>query len=256
MVKFKLVSDIHLKSLLSWQEIFNQDDSDYLIFAGDICSLVQLEILIPFLEAISKETHFKRILFVCGNHEYYNNVGFTFDGLLAIFKESTKHLYNFAVLYNQSIDLENNLRLFGGTMWSRIPIGSESIINHPIYDEYGQLITSNWYNCEHFRFLHRLDIEINQAQLDKKRLIVVSHHAPTFDGTLKPRHYKSPNRFLYCSVLDRYLSKDKIYTWMYGHTHVNIDHCTRGDTRIVSNQYAAEGYDPKKIIYINDQYKS
>ena len=258
MVKFKLVSDLHLSETSSchWRDLFSEDECEYLILAGDTARMENMNnILVPFIESICVESSFKKVFFLCGNHEYYNNAGYTFDGLLATFKDATRHLQNFTVLYNQSVDIGDNLRLFGGTMWSFIPTGSESIINHPIYDEKRQPITSNWYNCEHFAFLKNLDFEIHKAQQDKKRLLVASHHAPTFDRTLKSRHYTSPYRFIYCSDLDRYLSKSKVYTWMYGHTHVNADYLTVGDTRIVSNQYAADGYKPEKVISVSDTFK-
>lgn len=255
MVKIKLVSDIH-GIPNRWQDIFTEDSCDYLILAGDICQLIYQKHLVPFIESICKECSFKEVFFVAGNHEYYNTQGYTYDGLLNTFMDETAHLSNFTVLFNQSVDLSQNLRLFGGTMWSHIPEGYEHTAMLPIYTEKGSLATSNWFNMEHYRFLCELEAEIARAQDDRKRLLVVTHHCPSFDLTLREDHLPSENRFRYCSALDRYLRKNYVYTWMYGHTHVNTDFLTYGDTRMVSNQYQGKDYNPHKVIHIKDEYKA
>lgn len=250
MVTFTLISDLHLQTPTNWQTFIKNTSTDYLILAGDICRITKMDILLEFLTSVCL-LPFKKVVYVCGNHEFYNKQGYTYCGLLAILREKTRQLEKLVILNNEIINIEQNLRIFGTTLWSQLPDEWAGPIL-PIFDENGLVVTRNWMHREHFTALHKLDTEILRARVENKRLIVVSHYAPTFENTLKPEHYQTKQRFFYCSPLDQYLYKSKIYTWMFGHTHVNVDYLTRGDTRLVTNQYPGEGFDNGKIISIRD----
>jgi predicted phosphodiesterase len=64
-MKVGIVSDLHLE--FGYLHLYNTNDIDVLILAGDICHIENS--YIDFFEEISGE--FPLILYVLGNHEYY-----------------------------------------------------------------------------------------------------------------------------------------------------------------------------------------
>lgn len=250
---FTLVSDIHLtkKDAAHWKEYIS-DGTETLVLAGDICQLENMDVIVKFLTELCNESGYKSILYVCGNHEFYNHMGYTMIGLLAQFKYETKHLSKLKILQNETVDIGDHLRVFGTTLWSHIPTRQLTL---PIFDEFGDLVTSNWMNREHYTSLTALDKAIQNAGKEGKRLIVVSHYAPSFTGTLLPEHLsneKKDKNVYYCSNLDHLLYSRVVYTWMYGHTHVNVDLLTPGNTRLVTNQYKGKHFNMHKNIIIRD----
>lgn len=259
---FCLVSDIHLEnggeinvnSLIDIKKISNFGEHIYLILAGDICELKKMNILITFLKTITELNIFRRIFYVFGNHEYYipqHNTVSSFDNLQRMFdKELAKNNLNITILNNDSVDIDN-VRIFGGTMWSEPPKESSYYEKLPILSEEYRNINRTWAVKEHYKFRYNLEQEIIRSKNDNKLLLTVTHYAPTFNRTLKVEHYTSPFRFMYCTDLDNYINKEYIHTWMFGHTHVNTDFVLNG-TRLVTNQYGFDGYDNSKIIHIKD----
>lgn len=269
-MNFTIISDIHLNETNNpdWNTII-KDSNEILILAGDI-GRIEEPYLIPFLDKLCKESHFHKIIYVLGNHEYYTKIGIPFNQLfIKFYSETEKYRPKFVILDNEYIDISKprprlladadstNLRIFGTTLWSQVP--NFYAITLPIVTENGTNVNYNWFSKKHFDALCSLDYIIEKSQKDKKRLIVVSHYSPTFGEnqnlTLKPDHYSSPYRFAYCSELKDYLSKNKVYTWIYGHTHVDVDFLTVGDTRLVTNQYCGTNFSTK-VIRIKDEFKN
>jgi predicted phosphodiesterase len=247
MVTFSIISDLHLSSSTT-KEAYTPK-ADYLILAGDIGNVTEPSLL-NFLAYVSPS--YKKVIYVLGNHEYYNKNNYSYIGIVIYIKHITLNIKNLVILDNDYIDIEGSLRIFGSTLWSNV---GDRPLNLPIFDENNNQITSSWMNREHYRSLHILENMIQTSITDKKRLIVVTHYCPTFMNTLKTSDVDSPNRFLYCSNLDRYLRKEYVYTWIFGHTHVNVDYLTEHDTRLITNQYMGEFYNKNKVVHIKDVYK-
>ena len=83
---------------------------------------------------------------------------------------------------------------------------------------------------------------IKYCQTKNYKLLVVTHYCPSYN--LLGRGYDPQNRgldrysCLYASNLDHLLSKEKVHTWVFGHSHQNYDYITPTGTRVVSNQRA------------------
>lgn len=244
---FDIISDIHLETndISHWSQVIEKK-SDYLIMAGDIAQIQHIEELTLFLGQLCLESNYTRIFYVCGNHEFYNDKSYSYLDLLSGLKMKMKSYSNFTILHNEYFELNDDIVIFGTTLWSNLP--KKYSICLPIFDENRNLITKNWYTYQHYYALYQLDNIIRK--FNDKKLIVVSHHAPTFEKTLKEDHYQSNDRFMYCSNLNSYLTSKYIHTWVYGHTHVNTDFVTNNGTRIVTNQYRGKNYSKNKQIEV------
>jgi hypothetical protein len=75
---------------------------------------------------------------------------------------------------------------------------------------------------------------INYCKNKGLKLVVVSHHCPTY----KVLENKQSDKYssLYGSHLDYLLKSDNIHTWIFGHNHKNYDFISENGTRLVSNQ--------------------
>jgi hypothetical protein len=75
--------------------------------------------------------------------------------------------------------------------------------------------------------------------------VVLTHHAPTFDGVSVARHSGDPLQCCYASDLTRLLDRARfpgLAAWAHGHTHMFNDRVVAGGVRVLSNPqgYPAE----------------
>ena len=101
-------------------------------------------------------------------------------------------------------------------------------------------------NLSNFKLILKIQ---NNAKNKNYKLVVVTHHPPTYkvlENCNKNKKYLS----LYSNNLDQLLNKNKINTWICGHTHKNFDLISSLGTRLVSNQKG------KKKDKIYDFYKN
>ena len=79
---------------------------------------------------------------------------------------------------------------------------------------------------------------IDYCQNNNLKLVVVTHHCPTYEVLKYNNSRKNNDKFisLYVTDLDYLLQSSKIHTWICGHIHKNFDFITKGGTRIVGNQ--------------------
>jgi predicted phosphodiesterase len=236
MTKFQIVSDLHIEyrnneipdplSLIT-------PTSEILILAGDIGSLYKIKQLQGFLEQLC--VHFKTVLYVPGNHEYYmvpNDNSYeplsmqSLTNRLYYLEKSIPNLY----ILNQSSVIINNICITGCTLWSK----AEVCIPKFIVRIHG--MTNHIYEQRYINDLNYIQKMMKYCKSNDLQMVVVTHHCPSYD--VLGNSHKSNDRFvsLYVSKLDYLLKSSNVHTWIAGHTHKNFDFITEGGTHLVSNQ--------------------
>ncbi|KAJ5958281.1 uncharacterized protein N7479_005431 [Penicillium vulpinum] len=202
---FQILSDLHLE--INQQYSFEIPVcSKYLILAGDI-----------------------------GRLEDYNNYRL----------EKAKQLENepcmngrLVLLHQRRYDIpDTRITILGCTLWSQIPQESTDIVHYKISDF--QKI-KEWsveqHNKAHGSDLSWLrgEIQALRESQEKRSILVVTHHAPSLQGTSSPQHAKN---LWNCAFGTDLLSLpwEGVKIWVFGHTHYTTEFKERG-IRVVSNQ--------------------
>ena len=203
---------------------------DVLVIAGDVGYPVDTTIpRLRFWKWASE--NYRPVLMIAGNHEYYNN------GNIAAQGESWQKMYmpNVGYYHNKVVRIDN-VDFILSTLWSRIPPVNEMAIQSGMND-YAQilynkrrLITQN-INDEFERNLAFVEKAV--ADSDAEKIVVVTHHLPTF-AAIEDKHKGSVLNAAYATELGNYIADSRISAWIYGHSH-HLTYLTIGNTRLVSN---------------------
>lgn len=241
-MKIRLWSDLHLEFRdYKYDHIWtpSEDDKEQtLIIAGDIGVGMAAS---HFIEELCK--HFKYVLFVCGNHEFYHNdhPG-TIAGWTKFEEEGPK---NFHFLYNDWRILDG-VRFLGGTMWTSFDKADPITMGaaHRMMNDYsciyceGQHITPHYIIREHDRFMDFIRAKFSE-EFDGKT-VVISHHSP--GNSLKRQgHNRDRLAAAYYANIEEFIgNENKACLWVHGHTHRNWDYLIN-ETRVVCNPYGYYG---------------
>lgn len=230
-MSFQIVSDLHIEyknDCIPNPLDYITPVSEVLILAGDIGSLYKRAQLEGFL--ISLCPLFKIVVYVPGNHEYYTTSfsdKLTFYQLNDILSDIEKNIPNLYILNRKSIIIGDVL-LTGCTLWSN------PSINIPKFIVRIHGMSNTFYKDLHFRDLKYIKNIISYATKTRLKLLVITHHCPTF--SVVPKRKNDKYRSLYATNLDNLLIKSNINTWVCGHIHYNFDIVTGGGTRLLGNQ--------------------
>lgn len=232
MTQFQIVSDLHIE--YNTNEVPNPltlitPSADILILAGDIGSFYKYDQLKTFLVNLCR--HFKVVIYVPGNHEYYIMKGYPhqkMNELLQKFVQMEESINNLYVLNRSSIQIDD-VCIVGCTLWSKPEVSVPKFI-----------VRIHGLNTISYIQKHESDLEyiekmIVYSKKKGKKLMVVSHHCPTYSViTTKKIHDKYIS--LYASNLDHLLTSENVHTWVAGHIHINFDLITSGGTHLIGNQ--------------------
>jgi len=121
-MKLQFASDLHLEHIDDDIESIQFTDiiipsAEILALVGDICTYDSL-LLIPFIEWCSK--NFQYVLWIPGNHEYYNNKGISMKQLDVIYREICSKFTNIHYMNNCTLVIDN-IAFICTTLWSHIP---------------------------------------------------------------------------------------------------------------------------------------
>lgn len=243
-MKVKVWSDLHLEfrqNQFDHIHIPHEDDKETtLLLAGDIALGLQS---VPFIEEMCK--HFKYVLMICGNHEFYHH---QIERVVTEFQawELEGSPKNFHFLYNDWRVLDG-VRFLGGTMWTSFNAGDPIVIRaakvrmndyESIYGADGLRISPHFILRENDRFMDFL-IEKFDEPFDGPT-VVMSHHSP---GNIIKRKGRMGDMLDHCYfadietlIGDRNIAK----LWVHGHTHRNWDYMIN-ETRVVCNPYGYYG---------------
>lgn len=249
------MSDLHLELSKSDSDQYLHFEippkAPYLILAGDIGLLVPH--YTRYLSFLRRQTEvFEHVFLVLGNHEFYRTS--RAEGLLAAEKMQEELQGRLTVLNRKRVDLVDGVTVLGATLHSMISGDHKEYIGRCMNDFH---LIGNWTVEDHNRE-HELDkewlknelaaIDAEEATGVEKRVVIVTHHAPSFTGTCSPEHKGSMVGSAFCTELLSSLEKrwrggEMVRLWVFGHTHFSTDFSTRGGTRIIANQ---KGYDNEK----------
>jgi hypothetical protein len=168
--------------------------------------------------------------------------------MIANLRNFLRTMPKITLLENTHIDLEGDIRVYGTTLWSHIPEEARGLVI-PMLTFDGRPADASWLNREHAMCVCHLETAIQTAQIESKRLVVVSHYAPTFVNTVD-ESYDALKKFYYASNLTRLLNQQSVHTWVFGHTHVNCDYVTTDGTHVVSNQLMGSNFEQDKVIRV------
>ena len=237
-MRLALYSDLHLE-LMPWEP--PSIDVDVVILAGDIGSHTH------GIEWAAKAfPYVSNVLYVAGNHEYY-------DAHLGMLDELQKPFWEqlgVQFLERRSLEIAG-VRFLGCTLWSGFDLygrdNAEACMNvaKRSINDYWMIYAHKGKRLEPrdtFR-LHRTAIHWLDGELAKPfdgKTVVITHFAP-HPRCVAPQHQGSDVTPYFVTDLSRLMEKHRIDLWCYGHTHTNCDFVAESGCRVVSNQLGYTG---------------
>lgn len=219
-VQIGIISDIHKEFQVTPVRI--QSDCDILVIAGDLTSGDQLQ-----QDLIALGQHFKQVVYVPGNHEFY---GHNFKTILNVRDNLPPNVH---YLYNE-VKIVEGVRFVGTTLWfpeDPLNFSFEGLLND------FKMIPNfrKWVYGENTKAVRFLNSHVKEGDF------VVTHHLPT-NLAVSSRYVGSPlNRFFVSPMREELFEKAKV--WNFGHTHdyVNLEYA---NCQLICNPY---GYESRPV---------
>ncbi|OJD22127.1 hypothetical protein ACJ73_06531 [Blastomyces percursus] len=234
------MSYVHLEVGQQYANFHITPRADRLILAGDIGRLADYEAFRDFLHLQCEQ--FLEVYLVLGNHEFFG-VSREQGLRLADMRQQEQGLKNKLTVMNQTrVDLQN-ITLLGCNLHSHIPPEDEEIVRAKVNDfrrMEGWTVTKHI--TEHVSDVQWLTDEVTSIRQTesslKRKIVVISHHTPSVQGTSKPSDEGSPYSSAFApNLLDGETRScfEAVQCWTFGHTHYSTD-ILRGQVRLLSNQ--------------------
>lgn len=231
-MKIFAISDLHLELygsvMAMWLRVGDEfPPADVLILAGDIGkpSSPMLEELLVMLKQ-----RYAYIVYVPGNHEYYEAKNFDRIAVLARLRQVCERT-GVHLLEKNVLDLPGGIRVVGTTLWSAADhevtkyLRDFELAFRNQFDYLGEFVDS-------YRWLQQ-QLREDSKDPDVKHTIVVTHHLPS-PALIAPKYRGSPlNTGFVTDVFDE-LWTPKLRSWYCGHTHIASRHTSR-DCLLVCN---------------------
>lgn len=249
----QIMSDLH-------REFYNEieyrpeidKDADFIVIAGDISTVPMTSA--TYLNDIAEQTK-GTIIAIPGNHEYYGNI---YPSAVQSYKTAIKlqkHNKRIKFLNKQFFAPEGtDIAFLCATLWTDFDKGREIVpcllgMNdfEVIYtEELGGRLMPHDVIKEHKHTLEFFSDAI-EGPLAGKRIIVVTHHAPSYKSIIE-RFKRSRINAAYASSLERFIEKYEPMTWIHGHCHNFLDY-QLGPTRVICNPVGYPQEDDYKELF-------
>lgn len=239
-MRLALYSDLHNECGTPWEPPESALQADVVVLAGDIGSHTH------GLEWAARQFPKQPIVYVAGNHEYYDAQ----IGMLVEFQKPFWEQMDIHFLDRRSFELDG-VRFLGCTLWSNFSLnGTDKVEAHMAVSK--RSINDYWMiSARHGKRLeprdtlklHRTAARWLDDELAKPfggKTVVVTHFAP-HPRCVAPQHEGSDVSPYFVSDLSWLMEKHRIDLWCYGHTHTNIAFVAARGCRVVSNQRGYPG---------------
>lgn len=239
-MKIQIISDLHLefKPFLPALHKYNRD---ILIIAGD------LHVGISGVEFLSNEVCITPVLYVLGNHEFYNH---HYADIVKFWQNTP--LNNLYFLQNSKF-VQENCRFLGTTLWTDVNHGNKIDLQNArrgLNDFTCIQYQDHVFTPEDSMQLYKRNRIWLKEQLQKPfsgKTVVITHHLPS-KRSIDPQFANSPLNPVFFAHCEDLITEFQPDLWIHGHTHSSCDYKI-GNTRILCNPL---GY-PKET---NPNFKS
>jgi len=268
-MKIQIASDLHREFLSPGQDpitVLQDVGADVLVLAGDIHQHVN-----GLLWAASLKIA-QHIIYVPGNHEYYNaNIHQLSVELRHLAGELTLPQIPIHLLDNREVVIGGS-RFLGTTLWTDFAINGEGTPQFLALQAAKNVMadfrcigfgSTGWLSPQRSIMLHKIALEWLAQTLAipfDGPTIVITHHCPHPDSVAE--RFKgdvlTPG---FCSDLSWVIEKFHPELWIHGHTHDSFDYVVpwsdgSGGTRVVCNPrgYLFENsmkFDPAKVVTVD-----
>jgi predicted phosphohydrolase len=192
--------------------------------------------------------YYRAVVFVTGNHEYYNQ---NIDIINQRYADLDELLPNFHFLNNSSVIIDD-VKFVGGTMWTSLDSNDWFVC------QYAKLHMNDFHCIKLFnedkievRFgtddcirLHMAFRQYIKEELAKgfEKTVVVTHHSPCELSTAEKFKGMMMNA-LYCEDMTRHMFGETApKLWCHGHMHNSVDYVV-GETRVINNPRGYVGHE-------------
>jgi predicted phosphodiesterase len=231
-----ILSDIHVEFHADAGRAFaaSTPEADVLVLAGDIGTRSTLN---KALEVFC--SRYPKVLFVTGNHEYYQSSPKVMHAQIAEFAATHP---NFHWLNNSHVTIDG-VRFIGATLW--FPNGNVVSRNREWLNDFAIIKDFvPWVFEENKLSQEYLAREVKPGD------VVVTHHLPS-NLSISPKYAGSPYNVFFLCNMERVIQTNHPAVWIHGHTHESADY-RLADTRVVCNPF---GYLRREMNPAFDEHK-
>lgn len=203
-------------------------------------------------------TKYHTVLYVFGNHEYYQHDFTTARQRIEPFLPP-----NVTILQNSYVKIEDYL-IWGATMWTDFnranPMALNAasrgmsdfrVIQHDpsrlVKDNHGEFWSHKFtvYDALHEHRVSRARLEEFLLAYPQHKTVVMTHHAPSYESIAseyRDHVYGHLNHAYYSDLTEIMLDNPQLKLWCHGHVHSMNDYQI-GSCRVVSNPRGYAGYE-------------
>jgi predicted phosphodiesterase len=256
-MRVRIFSDLHLEMSdrhPPW--VVPEVDADVVVLAGDIHNGTAA------VDWAEKTFPRKIVLYVPGNHEYYDG---EYHEVAAALRKRTARSH--VRLLDNDEAVIGGVRFLGSTLWTDFELfGAETLVpaieeslRHVVDFRAIRFGAEDLFTPEHSLVLHREArawLSGKLAQGFAGKTVVITHHAP-HPHSVHPKWGASLTSAAFVSNLGTLLGPAAL--WIHGHTHDGFDYVVNG-TRVIANpmgyrmsnwQQSRDGSVPATVTYEN-----
>ncbi|OCH88535.1 hypothetical protein OBBRIDRAFT_83113 [Obba rivulosa] len=260
--RLQLLSDLHLEIQRGDSPLYEYNfpaNAPNLALLGDI-GWTRDNRLFDWLD--NQLMRFERVFFIPGNNEPYATSIDESTARLQDFArqrpgDPSRSLGTFILLTRTRYDVSSTLTILGCTLWSSLDPSALDVLSGTLADF--KRIKS--FDVSTFSAVHKADISWLSDNITRirehesgRRVMVLTHHAPTIQGTSDPKYQGEPRSSAFATELSAKAFWSKpLVLWGFGHTHWSCDF-ERNGVRVYSNQrgsgQGSPGFDSAKVVEI------
>ena len=227
-MRFQVISDVHLET--RGHVVDFPVKAPFLILAGDIGN-PESALYRQYLNILADR--YDKVFLVNGNHDHYSR---TREETERLVNDVCNTRHNLIFLNRTTHDLDEDHVILGCVLWSEMQDEQKSELYQSMSDLTAindwSFEANNWQHMKEKAWLKKM---IDEVEAQGKLAVVVTHHSPTYKGTVAPKYRGNEISSGFCSELD-HLLKLPVICYVHGHSHFSGDQIFNGECRLVSNQ--------------------